>query len=476
MEKVRSFIARHFLLYENDIVVVAVSGGPDSLTLLHMLNSISKHFKLKLVVAHLNHCMRPEADQEEAAVIKLAKEWSLAYESRSVKVRELKSLKKVSEEEAGRLARYRLFYDTAFKYGASKIALGHHLDDQAETVLLNILRGTGVDGLAGILPKNSQGGLDLIRPLLCLRRTEIEEYCREMKLEPFTDSSNLETDYTRNKLRLELIPQLEKKYNPRIREALFGLATLAAEDRHLLNALSQKKYLEIASFGDKETFLNRVKLLKLPLALSSRILRKAHKKYAPQRELNSHHLGQILTLLESNKTSGQVTLPGNTILHLSQEQVIITSSDREKKSSIFPTNISVPGKTPLADGSIIEASFIKKEELSWPPIKYQAYLDYDSLSSGKLIVRARWPGARFHPQGLPGSKKLKDFFIDQKIPRFRRDQVPLITDNDKIVWVVGFRIAEQYRVTEKTNKVLVLAYKKKKLPRLIKTGENRRGG
>lgn len=462
----------HALLKKNDLVIVAVSGGPDSLTLLHMLKNIAQSFRLRLVVAHLNHCMRPEADQEEAAVINLAESWSLAHVSRSVKVRELKRIKGISEEEAGRQARYKLFLDAAYKYGASKIALGHHLDDQAETVLLNVIRGTGVDGLAGILPITRRSGIDIIRPLLCLRRHEIEAYCSEMKLEPFTDSSNLETDYTRNKLRLELIPQLEKKYNPRIREALFGLAALAAEDRCLLQALSNRKYLELAGFGNKEIIIGRNKLLKLPLALSSRILRKAHKRFAPERELDSYHIGRIFNLLESKKTTGQVTLPGKASLYLSQQRIVITSSDKEKKPCFPPKTLSVPGKTVLADGSIIEARFRNKEELSWPPLKYQAYLDYNLLPSGILTVRARWPGARFYPQGLSGGKKLKDFFIDQKIPRHRREFVPLVTDGDKIVWVVGLRIAEHYRVTANTEKILVLSYKKLKMPRQIKTRYN----
>ncbi len=434
------------------------------MALLHMLKAISAQFQLHLVVAHLNHCMRPEAGIEEAAVKKIAETWSLPCQTRAVDVRQLKTAQGISEEEAGRMARYSLLFDTARKYGASKIALGHHLDDQAETVLLNILRGTGVDGLAGILPVYKRGGLKLIRPLLCLRRREIEAYCRQHQLKTFTDSSNLETDYTRNKLRLELIPRLEEGYNPRIREALFGLAALAYDDRQFLQALAKKKYLSMAGFSRQETFLNRKELCSLPVALRSRVLRIAHKRYAPGKELDRFHVEKIVRLAESEKTTGQVTLPGDAMLYLSQGHIFITGSRRATGRGLFKKSLQVPGKTYLPGGSVIEARFVDKNELSWPPSKYQAYLDYQALPQGELVVRTRWPGARFHPQGSEGSKKLKDFLIDHKIPRHRRDQIPLVAAGNAVIWVVGLRIAHPCRVTGQTKKVLQLELKKQRMP------------
>ncbi len=435
------------------------------MALLHMLKTISECFELQLVVAHLNHHLRPEADHEESAVKRIAEAWTLSWESRTVDIRNLKKNRGISEEEAGRLARYSLLFDTARKYGAAKIALGHHLDDQAETVLLNIIRGTGVDGLAGILPARRRGPFRLIRPLLCLRRSEIEAYCRENNLRPFTDSSNLETDYTRNRLRLELIPRLEKEYNPRIREALFGLASLAFEDRRFLQVLARKKYLKLAGFGRQETFINRKELSSLPLALSGRILRIAHKRYAPTKELDRFHVGRVIELIESEKTTGQVTLPGNALLYLAQEQIIMTGGRQTQEKEPAQKTLKIPGKTVLPGGSLIEARLTDPGELCWPPAKYRAYLDYDLLPPGKLVVRARWPGARFHPQGSAGMKKLKDFMIDQKIPRHRRDYISLVTIGDEVIWAAGLRIAHPYRVTGQTRRVLQLDYIKQRMPR-----------
>ncbi len=435
------------------------------MALLHMLKALSRPFNLHLVAAHLNHCLRPEAAYEEAEVKKIAAAWSLPCETRASDIRSIKRARGISEEEAGRLARYSLLFDTARKYGAFRIALGHHLDDQAETVLLNILRGTGVDGLAGILPVSKRGRFSLIRPLLCLRRREIEAYCKENDLRPFTDSSNLETEYTRNKLRLELIPRLEQDYNPRIREALINLAALAAEDRRFLQAMARKKYLDLAGFGRRETIFNKNELAALPRALSARVLRMAHKKYAPSRELDSSHIQKVLELAESGKTTGQISLPGEALLFLSQDRIIMAGASAAEDSAQLDKPLQVPGKTRLPDGALIEARFVDPGDLAWPPSKFQAYLDFDRLPPGALRVRSRWPGARFHPHGSPGAKKLKDFLIDHKVPQHWRSKIPLVSIGDEIVWVAGFRIAHPYRVTDRTGRVLVLAYKKLMMPK-----------
>jgi tRNA(Ile)-lysidine synthase len=464
LERVKEFIKKNSLLTENETVVVAVSGGPDSLCLLHMLNLLSCGYKLKLVVAHLNHCLRPEAKAEEYAVGKIAAALSLPFETRAVDIQKRKKDLRLSEEETGRLERYRFLVEVADKYGAARIALGHHLDDQAETVLLNVIRGTGVDGLAGIMAKSKRGRILLIRPLLTLRRSEIEAYCREHNLQPFTDSSNLKTDYTRNKVRLELIPHLEKMYNPRIREALFGLASLAADDRIFLRKLAWIYYKKLTTFENGETCIEREELLNLPPALSSRVLKLALQEYIPAGKINRLQITRLLSFAESGKTNKKLTLPGKTeISCLGNRLVLKRSSLTEGKikecNIIEKRELRVPGDTILAGGRVITARVMDKEELSWPPPSYRAYLDYDLISDKPLHVVSRWPGARFHPQGAPGSKKLKDFLIDQKIPRQARESLPLVVAGREIVWVTGVRIADPCRVTGQTEKVLSLEYR-----------------
>lgn len=455
-EKVQRFIVNNGLLQKGERVVAAVSGGPDSLCLVHLLRAMAEEWRLDLVVAHLNHGLRAEAGREEEAVRKIAAGWSLPFESKTVDIRGLKQREKVSEEVAGRRARYRFLLEVARKHNASRIALGHHLDDQAETVLLNLIRGTGIDGLAGILPRRRRGPVELIRPLLCLRRSEIEVYCRQHDLSPFTDSSNLETGYTRNRLRLELIPHLESAYNPRIREALFSLAELAAQDRIFLGLMAQKKYQQMAAFGRDKTFFKRADLLALPPALRNRVLRLALRRQGLQREAGRHHIAQLLDLLEQGETGRRLSLPGGMEAVLCYGRLLLSARENREKTKQQAFTLPVPGRVALPGGISITAKLVEAKELPWPPASYQAYLDHDQLSAGQLTVAYRRPGARFHPQGAGGSKKLKKFLIDQKIPPYRRDQLPLVMAGDEIIWVAGVRIAHPYRLTKDRGTVLLL--------------------
>ncbi len=459
LEKVRAFILKNRLLLKGDTVIVAVSGGPDSLCLLHILHQLLPEFDLKLVAAHLNHCLRPEAEQEAKAVEKISAKWSLPFETRAVDIRRFKKEHGVSEEEAGRLARYQFLFDMAGRHGASRIALGHQLDDQAETVLLNIIRGTGVDGLAGILPIRSWKSVKLVRPLLCLTRSEIEDYCRRNDLYPSLDSSNLETDYTRNKLRLELIPRLEEQYNPRIREVLSRLASLAAADRSFLQGLAQKMLVKIARSGRKHTALMRDELLSLPPALKSRVVRLALQRFVSLKKIGRRHIDQVLSLVENGTTGQGVSLPGGLVARMEYGRLVLFKESGREPAALEALPLKVPGKTYLPGGTVITAKIVDRNSLKWAPFSFRAYLDYDSIPDENLIVRSRRPGDRFYPQGASGSKKLKDFFIDRKVPFYRRDSVPLVTVGNEILWVAGLRVAHPYRVTEKTERVLQLEYR-----------------
>lgn len=453
---------------------MAVSGGPDSLCLLHLLKTLAPELKLRLVVAHLNHCLRPEAFRESTGVAEIAASWSLPFETKAVDIRSYKKEYRLSEEEAGRRARYSFLFDTARKYKASVIALGHHLDDQAETVLLNVLRGSSVDGLAGILPKRIRAGLKLVRPLLCLRRIEIEKYCSKYNLHPYTDSSNLETDYTRNKLRLELIPYLEKKYNPKIRETLISLASLAAADRQFLNYLARKQLTKIAGISNKDLCIGLRQLRLMPLALRGRILRLALRRFIPLKKIKRVHIDQLVDLAEQGRPGRQAVLPGGIRVYHAYDHLVIKPLQGIIKMNFLQVTLNVPGTTVIGRDSAINARIVLPSELNWPPPANRAYLDYGKLSSSSLTVRMRRPGDRFYPQGAPGSKKLKSFLIDRKIPSYRRETLPLVTCGDEIIWVVGLRIAHPFRVTGHTGQVLMLDYKtfnfRKRGTNLIKTG------
>ena len=457
-ERFKADIAKKELVFRGETIVLAVSGGPDSLCLLHLFNRLASEDSLRLVVAHLNHGLRPEAALEEAGVAALAACMSLPFMTKRINIRSYKKKFGLSEEAAGRRARYRFLLQVARNCQAEAIALGHHRDDQAETVLLNLLRGSGIDGLSGMLPLRLINGVKLIRPLLDFRRSEIETYCLEHDLKPYTDSSNLETDYTRNKIRLELIPHLEERYNPRIREALAGLAELAAEDRFYFEHLARKKAGRLAERRGNYILLDLSSLNALPRAISSRVLRLLLRRYRNGQELGRAHLNQLLKLAGEGKTGARLNLPGGLRAYRAKDDLILARKNDLKPEKIGEQELVIPGLTALPGRKAISARLAQKDGLNWPPQCSSAYLDYDTIPSGRIVIRSRKPGDRFHPHGATGSKKLKSFLIDQKVDQIFRDTLPLVTIGSEIIWVAGLRIAHPYRVTNKTVKVLCLEY------------------
>ncbi|MEW5784328.1 MAG: tRNA lysidine(34) synthetase TilS [Bacillota bacterium] len=460
IKKVERYIRSHRLLDEGDKVLVAVSGGPDSLCLLHVLTALAAGLKLELIVGHLNHRFRPEARLEAEAVETLAAAMSIPFEGASANVADYAVRHHLTAQEAARHIRYRFLVAAAQKHGAVKIAVGHHKDDQVETVLFNILRGTGPDGLSGMRPRRAIGPVELIRPLLSVTRLEIEDYCRRNRLNPAIDASNLKTAYTRNKIRLELIPYLEKSYNPGIKEVLERLASMAANDRDYLEAAAEKVRASLCRETGKSMFLLCSRLNRIPEALRGRVVRLSLERFIGRKQINWRRIRQLLALAEADGPAREIQLPGGARAYRSYRYLIITREARSPMPLLEALPLPVPGTAFLPERGELSAKIQAEEDLVWPPAPEQAYLDYDTVPQ-PLTVRNRRPGDRFFPQGAPGSKKLKDFLIDQKIPSHRRDYYPLITAEDTVVWVAGLRIAHPYRITGQTRRVLVLEWKPK---------------
>ncbi len=457
-KRFKEYAAERKLVSRGETIVLAVSGGPDSLCLLHLFNRLASEYSLKLIVAHLNHGLRPEAAAEEDGVAALADTMNLPYTSKKVNIKNYKKRLGLSEEAAGRRARYRFLLQTARDFQAEAIALGHHRDDQAETVLLNLIRGSGIDGLSGMFPSRLMNKVRLIRPLLDFKRCEIETYCFEHGLKPYTDSSNLETDYNRNKVRIELIPFLEERYNPQIREALVRLAELAAEDRLFFEHQARIKAGKLAEHRGNAIFLDLSLLNALPRAISSRVLRLLLRRYRTGQELGSMHLNQLLKLAAEGKAGSRLNLPGGLRALKTSSALVFARKDLFKVEKLAERELVVPGLTQLPGGKVIRARITRLNDLAWPPESNSAYLDYDSIPPGRIVIRSRKPGDRFHPQGAIGSKKLKSFLIDQKVDQIYRDALPLVTIGSEIIWVAGVRIADPNRVTGKTAKILLLEY------------------
>lgn len=456
LDRVRRYIVEHRLFKPGDRVVVAVSGGPDSLCLLHLLHRLAPVFQLKLAVAHLDHRFRPEARAEAIRVARLTRRLGLTFIGATADVPAYAAARGLSAQVAARTVRYRFLLRAARRFGATTVAVGHHLNDQVETVLFHFLRGTGPEGLAGMLPQRPLGAVRLIRPLLGIPRAQIETYCRRCHLEPSLDTSNLKPIYTRNRLRLELIPHLEERYNPRLAEALFRLSFLAAADREYLHRQARQVFHKLVRRGSHRIILPASKLLALPGALRGRVARLALCTVVPVREAGWEQVQRLLALCSSPRPAA-LSLPGGARARCAYNRLVITSFRAEKPGGTpEPVRLRVPGKTALPwAGGWIRARLSLPEALNWAPLPVRAYLDRDCLP-GPPMVRARWPGARFHPQGMANAKKLKDFLIDAKVPREERDRLPLVTVGKEIVWVAGLRIAHPYRVTPETTRVLVL--------------------
>jgi len=453
VEKVKKTIEKYSMLNEGDRVVVAVSGGPDSVALLYLLKQIENEYDLKLFVAHLNHKLRgKESDKDQEFVFKLAKKLGLKFYHKSLDVKKLAKRKKLSLEEGARVSRYDYLNLVATKIKAQKIALGHNADDQAETVLMRLIRGSGSLGLSGIPPKKKR----LIRPLIEVKREEIENFLKAKKIRFRIDSSNLRLDFLRNKLRLKLLPLIEKEYNPKIKEVLARTSLLLSDEEKFLrnkaielfkNSLVEKNeeeiILDLKSFFDYNKCLKRI-IIRICLEELLGSLKKIG--YKPTE--------RVLDLLEEGKTGKKIDFGKKIYAYVSKDYLCLyREGEKKKKSFIFHlpkeksrTLLGLKVKSQILNSFSI--TDIRKNQNLW-----QAFFDLDKLKS-PLRLRSRKDGDWFTPLGMKGKKNLADFFIDNKTPVYKRDEVLLLVSGKKIAWVVGHRISEDFKVTKKTKKAL----------------------
>jgi tRNA(Ile)-lysidine synthase len=499
---VRHTIDRYGLLLPEETVVVGVSGGPDSLCLLHVLNRLRGEYRIGLHVAHLNHQIRgSEADADAAFVARLAEEWGLPCTVEARDVPTLAREKKLSLEEAARRARYAFLAEVAEHAGAKRIAVGHNADDQTESVLMHWLRGAGLAGLRGMLPAiplsdyrllegedgrqyNGQGEFNgreefngqkpypftLIRPLLEVTRAEIEAYCAEHSLQPRFDRSNLDTTYYRNRLRHELIPYLEG-YNPGIREVVRRSAKVITDDYAYLRAELDRLWPQVViSESDKAIQFDLAAWRCLPTSFQRSTLRQAiHRLRRSLRNINWIHVEDARVALMEKPAGTQVTLPQGLMLTMSYQTFTVADEGYVELPTDLPLlavdslPLAVPGTTLLPESIWrVEARLLSKSELSpgWEDNQdpWQAFLDHD-VTGSELILRRRQPGDRFQPLGLGGRQTtLREFMINVKIPAQWRNRVPIVASPQHIVWLAGWRVDERARVTEGTKQVLHLRF------------------
>ncbi|MCK4402520.1 MAG: tRNA lysidine(34) synthetase TilS [Dehalococcoidia bacterium] len=503
--RVIDFIQQHNLISSGEIVVVGVSGGADSVCLLCVLARWQSKLDIKLHVAHLNHQLRGvESETDAKYVANLAERLDIPITVGKRDVAAYKAERNCSMEEAARELRYDFLAKVADDIGANRVAIGHTRDDQVETILMHILRGTGTSGLRGLEPcspipygkgmslRAQRSNLLVIRPLLNITREGTLNYCQERQIEPRIDSSNLSLSFFRNRLRLELLPLL-REYNPSVDQALLRLAEIAGSDISYLEQQAFQLWDEVARQEEDAIYLDKGKIVALPIALQRQLLRLAIARLAGDtRDIEANHIEAIRSLL-SKPVGKRTSLPHGLVCWNRYDEVVIAvSQSLEGNESTrdlglstsrlfcpFPAlqgefPLKVPGETVLPGWRVIasissviprqspehsesRSPFVIASEAKQPHRSFVAEFDLH-LAGTELFVRQRQPGDGFQPLGMDRPKKLQHFMVDAKIPLLWREHIPIVCSPQQIIWVVGWRIDDRVKVTEATKEILRLEF------------------
>lgn len=451
VDKVERFITKHGLVKPGDKVLLAVSGGPDSMCLLHLLRSLGPKLDLEMAAVHLNHGLRAEAGSEEALVREHCRNLGLAFYSRQIQVDHLAREWKTSLEDAGRRARYSYFAEVAQALDFSRIATAHHYDDVAETVLLHLLRGSGIRGLRGIMPLNGP----LIRPLLGVTKAEILAYAEEKNLSYCLDPSNTHLEFVRNRIRHHLIPCLQREYNPRIVEALNNLAVIAqAEDEAMEKEID--RYWPGLCLEEEPGLLvlSLTGWADLHLAYRRRIVRRALELMSGRAPWSQGDVEKVMELENKSGSSCTLHLKKGVRITRGYDRIIFTTQTAMRTE--FREQVPIPGEIRIPPAGI-SLSLARVERQHYRPRPGDMVLDLDRLP-GQLWLRSRQAGDVFRPPGMQGSKKLKKWLIDNKIPAADRSRIPLLAgDGTEIYAIWGYAVSRLAAVDRGTVNLLVLS-------------------
>ncbi len=465
LKRVRETIEKHEMLQYGDRVGIAVSGGPDSVALLNALITIAPEYGLELSVLHLNHGIRGKAsDNDEAFVREEAGSKGLPFRTKSISVPDIMKRKKGSLEDISREERYRFFEEIVSGDHLDRIALGHNMDDQAETVIIKFLRGSGMEGLRGMLPVRDR---IYIRPLINVARSEIDSFLKKEGIGFVRDESNESTLFLRNRVRNELIPELREQYNNRLVDTINRTASiLRAEDDFIGNTVEGILVDWGISRDESETRLEIKKLAALHEALRHRIIKELlEDKTSSKKGIGYRHVRAVLDLAEGENVSGILSLPLNVTVAREYDTIIIDRDEVVRHSSggkpvsegeategflyqvKIPSQITVPG----ADMGF-RFKFVESDEINFG-LRNAVFIDYNQIVP-PIYIRNISEGDRIQPFGMKGTKKLSDIFIDRKIPKRKRGRIPLVADEKSVVWIPGIMLSQRVKITDMTEKVV----------------------
>ena len=478
LNKVRKTITSNHLLHPKDKVLAGVSGGPDSVALVQSLVMLASEYGWQIAVVHLNHGLRSESDDEAGFVSSLAQGLGLPLYLQKTNVRTYQKKHRVSLEEAARDVRRRFFYETARAHGYSKIALGHHANDNAELILMNLLRGSGPQGLAGMPPRasfyfkgNETQGLSLVRPLIHCERREIDGFLRQHQFSFVLDASNSDLCYRRNRIRHELIPMLQKRYNPNVVDTLSRMAGIIDSENTWMGQLAAQAMTDaILERSTGGLTLSISKIVPAPLALRRQIVRHAISGIkGTLRKIGHTHIETVLQLMEKGPQTGCLDLPDRIRVVREGDRIIISLENIPLRqlpprsalpvADSFEYHLTQPGSYTLDKlGMQISISQYRASQFSGPLNAGHrvAFFDMKAVSFPLMIRNVR-PGDRFKPLGMDGTCKIHRFFSDRKIPVNERIRCPLLLSRGRVIWVVGHRIDDSAKITPDTQHIVKVA-------------------
>jgi tRNA(Ile)-lysidine synthase len=449
-QKILKFIDDKKLILKNDKVLIALSGGSDSVFLFHFLTKYKKRFRIELGAVHINHKLRAiEADNDEKFCKDLCDKFTVPIFIIRKNIKAISKKEKLSLEEAGREVRYSEFTNIAQKNNYSKIATAHTSDDNAETVFLNLIKGTGIKGLAGIPYKR---GI-IIRPVLILTKAEILKYLDDNKLPFRTDASNFQSDYDRNYIRNEIFPLIRIKLNPSFEEKLMNTSSLIRSISNVLEKIIDESVTKVSDFSHGKLKISLRELKKYDTEFCGDIFKRTIERYFDISP-NYKNLEDINTLL-TGQVGSRVSLAKDLIGLKERNEILFFKKGKEKNDSEMEIKTGHTIKLSSKKLSIING--IRK------PLKFSSdrmieFIDADGID-GKFLIRKWKSGDRFHPIGMKGTKKISDFLNEQKISSYDKKNQLVLTYSGKIVWVVGLRLDERFKVTNRTNRIIELCLK-----------------
>ncbi len=449
-------IRENRMIEEGDKVIAGVSGGADSVALLLQLAEYRKETDYTLQVFHLNHMIREDASADEEFVRRLCDRLDIPFFSKNIDIKAVSEQNHMSLEEAGRMVRY----EEMRSLHPDRIAVGHHMDDLAETVILNMCRGTGLHGMVGIAPVQD----DIIRPLIYVTRAEIEEYLAGIGQDHCTDSTNSDTDYTRNKIRHEIIPLLKEAVNERTTEHIAAMADdMIKIEEYIMTQVDNAYAQYVSRTEDGTPVLNLGALAELNDHIVKELILRILEKLTPRRkDITRNHIEGILALCDG---------PGEKNMNLPYGIKVVKSYDRlifnKTEETDIPSEqdglrIKVPSLTEgegwttvLNDGRIVTIrvrSYRNKPEI--PNKAYTKWFDYDKIDCSKLYIRYRESGDHLTINSEYSRKSVQDYMVDEKIERYRRDRIPLLAQDNHVLWIFGYRISEYFKLTDETRRIL----------------------